>query len=73
MKSLDENLTFEEALSQLEDLVSALEQGQKTLEEAVETYEKGVALKAFCMEKLKAAQVRIEKVSELQNKISESS
>ena len=37
--SLDKNLTFEEALSQLEDLVSALEQG-KNLEEAVETYER---------------------------------
>ena len=68
MTELDKNLTFEEALNQLEALVFSLEQGNKSLEDSVDTYEKGVALKAFCMKKLKEAQVRIEKVTEEQRK-----
>ena len=49
-------------MQQLETLVRDLEGGRIKLEEAVETYEKAVALKKFCEEKLKAAQLKIEKI-----------
>ena len=62
MKNNLENLSFEDALQQLETLVRDLEGGRIKLEEAVETYEKAVALKKFCEEKLKAAQLKIEKI-----------
>ena len=39
-----ENLTFEQALKELQDIVDKLETGQVTLEEAIEMYERGIKL-----------------------------
>lgn len=39
-----ENFKFEEALKELENIVSALETGKVSLEESLELYEKGVRL-----------------------------
>lgn len=58
----DANLSFEDALAQLESLVQRLESGQAPLEEAVSLYERGARLRALCEERLKAAQLRVEKV-----------
>lgn len=55
-------MTFEEALSALEDIVRQLESGRVQLEEAVAYYEKGVRLKKMCEEKLKNAKARIDKL-----------
>ena len=64
MKDLDlSKLSFEEALVQLESIVRELEGGKIKLEDAVEAYEKATALKKFCEEKLKAAQLKIEKIN----------
>ena len=56
-------LSFEEALVQLESIVRELEGGKIKLDDAVEAYEKATALKKFCEEKLKAAQLKIEKIN----------
>lgn len=56
------NLSFEEAISQLEHIVRELESGQIKLDDAVSAYEKAVALKKICNEKLKSAQLKIEKL-----------
>ena len=64
MKDLDlSKLSFEEALVQLESIVRELEGGKIKLDDAVEAYEKATALKKFCEEKLKAAQLKIEKIN----------
>lgn len=64
MKDLDLNkLSFEDALVQLENIVRELEGGKIKLDDAVEAYEKATALKKFCEEKLKAAQLKIEKIN----------
>lgn len=64
MKDLDlSKLSFEEALVQLESIVRELEGGKIKLDDAVEAYEKATALKRFCEEKLKAAQLKIEKIN----------
>ena len=64
MKDLNLNqLSFEEALAQLENIVRELEGGKIKLDDAVEAYEKATALKKFCEEKLKAAQLKIEKIN----------
>ena len=55
-------MSFEEALSELDRIVSQLESGQAGLEESIEIYERGAALKQHCEEKLKAAQAKIEKI-----------
>ncbi len=62
MKLNIDKLSFEEALEQLETLVRNLESGRIKLDDAVEAYEKAVALKKFCEDKLKAAQLKIEKI-----------
>ncbi len=55
-------LSFEDALIQLENIVRELESGRIKLDDAVSAYEKAVALKQFCENKLKAAQLKIEKI-----------
>ena len=57
-----ENLSFEEALQKLENIVKDLEGGRIKLDDAVEAYEKAVALKKICEEKLQKAQLKIEKI-----------
>ena len=55
-------LSFEEALAQLERIVAELESGQAPLERSIEMYERGARLKQHCEQKLKAAQLRVEKI-----------
>lgn len=56
------DLSFEEALSQLENIVRELESGRIKLDDAVKAYEKAVALKQLCESRLKSAQLKIEKI-----------
>lgn len=57
-----ENLSFEEALVKLENIVRELESGRIKLDDAVSAYEKAVALKKLCSDKLKAATLKVEKI-----------
>jgi exodeoxyribonuclease VII small subunit len=57
-----EELTFELALKELENIVARLEQGEVDLEESIALYERGQILKAHCERKLKAAEGRLEKI-----------
>ncbi len=60
--SIPSDLSFEEALQRLETIVSRLESGQAPLEESITLYEEGARLKAHCESRLKAAQLRVEKI-----------
>lgn len=53
-------MSFEEAMSTLENVVRRLESGLIKLDEAVETYEYGVKLKQHCEQKLNAAKAKID-------------
>ena len=53
------NLTFEQALVALEDIVNKLEAGSLSLEESLNAYEKGIALTRFCQEKLEGAKQKV--------------
>ena len=55
-------MSFEQALAQLEGIVSKLETGQVSLEESIEIYSRGTQLKRHCEAKLKAAQEKVEKL-----------
>ena len=57
-----DQLSFETALKELEDIVGRLEQGEVDLEDSISLYERGQALKAHCEKKLKAAEGRLEKI-----------
>lgn len=55
-------LSFEQALTELERIVSELESGQAPLERSIEIYERGARLKAHCEARLQAARLRVERI-----------
>ena len=55
-------MSFEEALSELETVVRSLEDGKVPLERSIDLYERGEALRKHCDERLKAAEMRVEKI-----------
>jgi len=57
------DLSFEDALKQLEAIVRQLESGDVPLDDSISLYARGDALKRQCEERLKAAQARIDKIS----------
>ena len=62
-KPAPDNMSFEEALAELETLVGALESGKAPLEDSIQSYERGIALKKHCEKKLSQAQEKIEKIA----------
>ena len=56
-------LSFEEALKELEKIVSELESGQAPLEKSLDLYKCGAELKALCEMRLEAARLQVEKIS----------
>jgi exodeoxyribonuclease VII small subunit len=56
-------LSFEDALAELEQIVRTLEQGSAPLDESIELYRRGDRLKRHCEARLKAAQARIEQIA----------
>ena len=55
-------MSFEDALSELEQIVKKLEEGKIPLEDAIKSYERGAALKNHCEAKLREAQAKVEKI-----------
>lgn len=53
-------MSFEEAMLALEQVVSALEKGEVPLEQSIALYERGAALKAYCAGKLREAEEKVE-------------
>ena len=64
-KNKDEiaKLTFEQAIGQLREIVTRIEQGQIALQDSLDQYEKGMALIKHCRDILQKAEKRIEKIS----------
>lgn len=60
-----EELTYEEALAELEEIVSALEgdASQNPLEEAIKLFERGQALASRCGRLLEAAELKVKQVA----------
>ena len=56
-------LSFEDALKRLETIVQRLESGDASLDESITLYAEGDKLRAQCENRLKDAQMRIEKIS----------
>lgn len=56
-------MTFENALKELEQIVTKLERGDVELEESIRIYERGEILKAHCDKLLKQAEAKVEKIT----------
>jgi exodeoxyribonuclease VII small subunit len=55
-------MSFEQALKALEEVVRRLETGEVPLEESIDLYERGETLRKHCQARLDAAQARIDKI-----------
>ncbi|GBG55028.1 exodeoxyribonuclease 7 small subunit [Sporomusaceae bacterium FL31] len=53
-------ISFEEALSKLEEIVKQLEKGDATLENLLEKFSEGVELSQLCLTKLNAAEKAVD-------------
>jgi exodeoxyribonuclease VII small subunit len=58
-----EHVTFEQRLEELEKLVEELERGDLCLEDMLKRYEHGMALVAFCQQRLERAELRITEIA----------
>ncbi|MCJ7874252.1 exodeoxyribonuclease VII small subunit [Marinovum sp. 2_MG-2023] len=54
-----EDLTFEEAMAELERVVGQLERGDVALDDSIKLYERGAALKKRCETKLNEAEEKV--------------
>lgn len=57
-----DDMSFEDALRELEQIVEKLEQGQGSLDDAIAAYERGAALKKHCQRKLEEARLKVDKI-----------
>lgn len=64
MTSDIKDLSFEQAMSELEKIVQRLESGQEPLEASIALYERGQALRTHCEGKLSQAQLKVEKITQ---------
>ena len=63
---MEKQLTFEQAMKRLEELVALLESGNCPLEETMKLFEEGAGLVSFCSQTLKDAQQKIVQLHALQ-------
>lgn len=56
-------LSFEQAMQELEQVVSRLERGEVALDESIRLYERGALLRKRCEEKLKEAEEKVHAIT----------
>ena len=56
------DMTFEQALIALEEIVQQLERGDVPLDQSIDLYSRGEELRGACQKRLDNAQARIEKI-----------
>ena len=59
---MKKELSFEEALKELEEIVVNLEKGDISLDDAIKAYEKGSLLKEQCEKRLNEAKLKVEEI-----------
>lgn len=57
-----DNISFEDALGELERIVASLESGEVSLDDAIKAFERGTELKSHCQARLEEARMRVEKI-----------
>jgi len=64
-----EQLSFEEAMKQLEEIVEKLEAGDVPLEKAIDYYQEGMTLSKLCNDKLVSVQDKMVQIMNEQGKL----
>ncbi len=62
MAKAKEELSFELAMEQLEEIVEKLEEGEVPLEKALQFYQKGMELSKYCHDTLQKAENQLTKM-----------
>ncbi|MCP5075948.1 MAG: exodeoxyribonuclease VII small subunit [Rhodobacteraceae bacterium] len=57
------DMSFEEAMAELENVVGRLESSQVALDDSIKLYERGAALKKHCEDKLKQAEEKVAQIT----------
>lgn len=52
-------MTYEKAITRLEEIVNLLEKNEATLDESIKLFEEGIKLTSFCADKIKNAEQKI--------------
>ncbi len=65
MADKEMELSFDQALKNLEELVGKLESGTLSLEESMDAFDKAMKLSQLCEKKLSAAEQKIQKLTKL--------
>ena len=60
-------MTFEQAMTRLEQIVATLESGRCTLDDSLKLFEEGTKLTAYCAEQIKTAEQKIIKLTAVEN------
>ena len=60
----DSDLSFEDALSRLEEIIHRMESGDSPLESLVKNYQSGVKLLKICRSKIELAEMKIKEVTD---------
>lgn len=55
-------MSFEQAMAELEQVVTQLDRGEVPLDKSIALYERGAQLKAHCEARLKEAEEKVEKL-----------
>ncbi len=56
-------MTFEEALAELESVVTRLERGDVALDDSIKLYERGALLRKRCQDKLAEAEEKVSRIT----------
>jgi len=56
-------MTFEEALAELESVVTRLERGDVALDDSIRLYERGALLRKRCQDKLAEAEEKVSRIT----------
>ena len=63
-----QKMTFETAITRLEEIVNSLESGDQPLEQSLKLFEEGSSLASLCYQKLASAEQKITELSKLEEK-----
>ncbi|HZK27880.1 MAG TPA: exodeoxyribonuclease VII small subunit [Thermoclostridium sp.] len=68
---MEQNLNYEDAVKQLNEIVQLLEKGDISLDKSLELFQKGVSLSAYCTKKLDEIEKKIVQLVEVDNECKE--
>ncbi|MBZ4666421.1 MAG: Exodeoxyribonuclease small subunit [Mahella sp.] len=68
---IEDDMTFEKAIRELENIVTSLENGDVALDQAIALFERGMELSRYCSQKLDEAEGKITMLMKEQNAFKE--